>query len=60
MNKYLSRVHTGREANMSDGSGKIRTLISQIHFVAKMNNRMHHESLTSSVKRAHKGNRDET
>ena len=39
---------------MGDGSGKIRKLILQIHFVVKMNNRINYVNLTSNVKRVHK------
>ena len=46
-NNHLSWFHTGRQANLGDDSGKIWTLILQIHFVVKMDKRLHYVSLTA-------------
>ena len=55
-NNYLSRFHTGGQANIGDDSGKIWTLTLQIHFAVKMDNPLDHVRLTSEVKPAHKRN----
>ena len=52
--KYLSRFHTGCQTNMGGDTGRLWMLILQMHFVVKVDNRLHYVSLTSSVKRAHK------
>ena len=57
MTKHFSWIHHGPQtpqAKMGDDSGKVWTLILQIHYVFKMDNRLHYVSLQSNVKRTHK------
>ena len=54
-NKYLSRIHIGRQKNISKDSGKIWTVILQIHYVVKKDDRLQYVSLTSNVNKRKEG-----